>query len=67
MEGGFFSGAFRWLMGRFGSSPSQVGGGVCATVAVAPRVTATAAVAGRVSATVSIVPSVNATVTVEAC
>jgi hypothetical protein len=55
--GGWFSGVYRWFMGRLGAVPAPSGGGVCATVTLAPRVNATATLA----------PRVNATVTVEAC
>lgn len=55
--GGYFSGAIRWLWGRFGGTQAQAGGGVCATLAVTPSVVAT----------VSVAPSVVATVSVEAC
>lgn len=57
MAAGYFSGVFRWLMGRLGSPPMQTGGGVCATVSLAPRVAATA----------SLSPNVSAAVTLEVC
>jgi len=55
MGGGYFSGFFRWLLGRVGAAPvAPAVNSVCATLAVRPQVNATLAVAGQVNATLSV-------------
>lgn len=65
--GGYFSGVFRWLLGRLGSAETAPGGGVCGTVGLSPTVGGTVAMAARVNGTISLTSRVGGTPNLEAC